>query len=627
MKKLFLLVLTFAPLFFTTAQAPAQSDAVMLQGFYWDSNTATSWHQLYLKAGDIAADFDYVWLPPSAFSTGGTGYIPRQWSTQSGSWGTVEELKQLINALKANGCKAIADVVVNHRGDNGLAPYNQFFSENFGAYGTFQLLPSDVCSNDDVPGTGFADTGEGFDGARDLDHTSTNVQNTVKAYLQWLKNEIGYDGWRYDMVKGFNGSYISGYNAAADADLSVGEYWDAQYNAVWNWITATGKNSTAFDFPMKYAALNNGLQSSNYAAMAWDDNSSGSTVKRPAGIIHAPQSRRYAVTFVDNHDTYRDASKYTGSVTQAYAFILSAPGIPCVFYPHWIQYKTAIGNMIRARKAVGLHSESDVTVQNTDGYYKAYSIGTCGEMLTYIGNTTETPGAEWTLACEGTGWKIYTKINNTNCGTAHETGIANAQNPPAPESFTNITITANLPNQWTTPKIHVWNRGVSGTPRITNPDWPGQEMTQVTGNIWTVTLSDFAATKEIGIVFNNGTGSEQTFDLRATDTQSCWRVEHTVKVDKYFEASKIDDCLLTAVEESTSFDLELFPNPATELLTINGAAGKNLTVFDIFGKKILEKPLINPTETIDLRSFVKGIYLLQFAQSNGKIEVRKIAVK
>ena len=94
--------------------------------------------------------------------------------------------------------------------------------------------------------------------------------------------------------------------------------------------------------------------------MSWIEDK---TTWRPAGMIHHHNYNRYAVTFVDNHDTYRDENKYTGNIQAAYAFLLSSPGIPCVFWPHWVgEDHDAINRMIAVRRAVGLHSQSDVTV-------------------------------------------------------------------------------------------------------------------------------------------------------------------------------------------------------------------------------------------------------------------------
>lgn len=418
-----------------TAQVPTQSKAVMIQAFHWDSNSETSWSNLYQISGELSGNFDLVWLPPSAFSSGGTGYMPKQWSNQNSAWGDAGTLKQLINRLKTNDTRAIADIVVNHR--DTKSSWIDFYEDNFGQYGTFQFDTWHIVKDDEAVWNGHLsasqaganDTGENFDGARDLDHTHDYVQNAVRAYLQWMKNEMGYDGWRYDMVKGFSGWYLDGYNYSGGAYISVGEYWDANYDNVMGWVNNTNQKSTAFDFPMKYAALNNGLAAGNFGNMAWWD---GSTNKnRPAGLIHNPYTSKFSVTFVDNHDTYRDHSKYNGDVLQANAYILSSPGIPCVFYPHWRDHKAAINAMIKARKSVGLHNESDVEVQNTSGYYKAYSKGTCGEMLTYIGGSGwDVPnGGGWTLAASGNGYAMYTNITDQSCSNDYQTKHDNGVNP------------------------------------------------------------------------------------------------------------------------------------------------------------------------------------------------------
>ena len=81
------------------------------------------------------------------------------------------------------------------------------------------MTSTDICANDDDGATkkwadsnGYSlssnnDTGEGWGGMRDLDHKSENVQKIVKAYLDFLLNDLGYTGFRYDMVKGYSASY------------------------------------------------------------------------------------------------------------------------------------------------------------------------------------------------------------------------------------------------------------------------------------------------------------------------------------------------------------------------------------------------------------------------------------
>lgn len=421
MKKCILLIASWLPLSLF-AQAPAESEDVMLQGFYWNSQKQTGWTQLTQRVDEISQNFNLVWLPPSASAEGGdavggsnVGYHPRQWNNQNSCWGTASDLRTLISAMHAKGVKVIADIVINHRaGDTG---WGNFTKDDFGTYGTYQLTTDHICANDEIntdksagawygKAKGANDTGENWNGARDLDHTSPYVQQDVEAYLKWLHGEFGYDGWRYDYCKGYDGKYVGIYNAATQPYLSVGEYWDGGYDPVAAWIEATGRQSMAFDFPSKYAALNNGLAKNNYTNMSWIENK---TTWRPAGMIHHHNYNRYAITFVDNHDTYRDGNKYTGNIQAAYAFLLSSPGIPCVFWPHWVGADhDAINRMIAVRRAVGLHSESDVTVTQRGTYYESHAIGHNGQLITRIGTAAPTTAPDgYQLVASGTTWQMF----------------------------------------------------------------------------------------------------------------------------------------------------------------------------------------------------------------------------
>lgn len=70
MKRVLALFLSVASLG-VYAQAPAESEDVMLQGFYWNSQRQTGWTQLTDQAADIAKSFNLIWLPPSASAEGG----------------------------------------------------------------------------------------------------------------------------------------------------------------------------------------------------------------------------------------------------------------------------------------------------------------------------------------------------------------------------------------------------------------------------------------------------------------------------------------------------------------------------------------------------------------------------
>lgn len=575
------------------AQVPLASHDVMLQGFMWNSHTSTKWSVLKPQASEIAESFTLVWLPPSAAAEGGgtsnVGYHPYQWSNQNSSWGTRTELETLITDLKAGGAKVLADIVVNHRAGNGWC--DGFTTDNFGTYGVFTLKASHITKDDEASGqsacsgklSGHNDWNfdkpieywGGYQAARDLAHSLTEVRDAVKAYLKWMKNVIGYDGFRWDVVKGFNPAYIKEYTQAAGAYLSVGEYYSPNYNDLKGWVEATDKTALVFDFGFKNAIFQWG-GGSDYSKLGWMDGS----ILRPAGLVHNSGMRQYAVTFVDNHDTsfpHPSGSgwEYKGDKAKANAIMLAAPGIPCVFWRDWVAVKADIKKMIAARKKVGLNSNSDVRVTNTSGYYESHGVGTTGELICRVGSWSGTPSG-FTLECSGTGWAYYTKggstaptitvspqggyvgVNGKVTITA-STGstiyyTTNGTNPTSSSTqYTGqITITTNntrikaiaikgaessaiadytflteqpagvdlqfkAPVAWSTVKAYVWTgEGAGATP--VNGAWPGGSINKV-GDYYTYT---YTGTLPVNIVFSNGVdGGPQTIDLTA-NAATCW---------------------------------------------------------------------------------------------------------
>ena len=398
---------------------PANYDGVMLQGFYWDSfnNGAygnTKWSTLTAMADELSQYFDLIWVPNSGkpASSPSNGYDPVYWFTNhNSSFGTQNEIRTLISTYKAKGVGIIEDCVINHR--SGATNWYNFPAEQWNGK-TYQLLNGSITSGDEVwsagqncPSSyrGNADTGEDFNGSRDLDHTNATVQENCKAYVNFLLNDMGYAGLRYDMVKGYSGTYTKMYNQANNVQFSVGEYWDGNYDAVAAWIESTGKTSAAFDFPCKYQ-INKALGGGeNLTELVWKANG---TTNQPAGMIHFGYSQ-YAVTFVDNHDTFRDGSKFTGNVMMANAFILMSPGTPCVFWPHYYSNKSAMQALIKARKAVGIHNNSAVNVlQSSGNLYVAEVTGKKGKAIVKIGSGNYNAPSGYNLATSGNNYAVWT---------------------------------------------------------------------------------------------------------------------------------------------------------------------------------------------------------------------------
>ena len=384
---------------------PSSYDGVMLQGFYWDSFKDTRWVKLQKQAPDFNGYFSLVWLPQSGKTNGSLsmGYDPYYFFNQNSSFGTAEELRSLIKTFRTNNIGAIADVVINHHQTNG---WWNFPRETYGTE-TYQLQTTDIVANDDAHNAGYTtaaqaqrdgitlssnnDEGEDFSGMRDLDHKSANVQRIVKAYEHFLVNDLGYIGFRYDMVKGFDGSHVGNYNDAAGVSFSVGECWDNS-GTITNWINATGKRSAAFDFQFKYV-VNNAANTGNWGNLGQNN---------PQGdmpLINNNAYRRYAVTFVENHDTQLRADGSSNGpllrdTLAANAYMLAMPGTPCVFYRHYQAYPDQIKAMIDARKAAGITNTSDYSpYRSTAAYYGCIVNGTKADLLVLVGSGYSEPAA------------------------------------------------------------------------------------------------------------------------------------------------------------------------------------------------------------------------------------------
>ena len=420
MKKFFLSLLTAAmlPLMSNAAVGwPANYGGVMLQGFSWDNYVDTQWSQLEKQVDELSSTFDIIWVPQSGNCNSGwnvMGYMPVYWFNHNSSFGTERALRSMINAFKAKGTNIIEDVVINHRSGLGVdGSWVDFPAETYNGV-TYQLLPTDVCADDDggktktwatsqgITLSSNNDTGEGWDGCRDLDHKSANVQKNVKAYLKFLLNDLGYAGFRYDMVRGYSASYTGDYNNDANPTFSVGELWDGNVNTLKNWLNATKVNnviqSACFDFAFRYT-VRDAINQNNWTKVG------NTSLARDASY------RQFAVTFVENHDMQDrgNVQNYTPDPIKkdtlaANAFLLAMPGTPCVFLTHWKPYKKEIKSMVEARKLAGITNMSNTApFRSTTTYYAANTTGTRGKLLAVVGNTSllSNPGTTWVNILSG----------------------------------------------------------------------------------------------------------------------------------------------------------------------------------------------------------------------------------
>jgi alpha-amylase len=389
----------------SSAQAATEqnqaSSAVMLQGFHWNSWKSGTW---YTNLGSKAADMKdlgvtHVWFPPPSDSAANEGYLPRQLNNLNSKYGTEAQLTSTISQLKSHGIHSVADVVINHR--VGTANFADFTNPAWDCKA--------VVNNDEWAGRcGNADSGDGYGPARDIDHSYALVQNDIKTWLSSRLKGVGFTGIRYDYSKGYAPSYAK----------------------MVNYVDGTGGTCAGFDFTTK-GLLNRALGSNEYWRLR---DSAG----KPAGAIGWWAQKM--VTFVDNHDTGPSESSGVGQnywpvppakVLEGYAYVLTHPGIPTVYYPHVYDWglRASIKALIGVRKTMGVTSTSAVTINVAqNNLYAATIIGSKGHVAMKIGGSDWSPGAGWALATSGNGYAVWTKSTTADTAAPTVPGALRASN-------------------------------------------------------------------------------------------------------------------------------------------------------------------------------------------------------
>ncbi len=503
---------------------PEKYDGVMLQGFYWDSYTDTKWTNLKSQADELSQFFNLIWVPQSGYcnsTTNQMGYSDIWWFDHKSAFGTEDELRSMISTFKDKKVGIIEDVVINHK--NGNTNWCDFPDESKNGYTLTwdNATLSEICQNDECKDhgytpTGAMDTGDNFDGARDLDHTNAQVQKNVKTYLDFLLNDLGYAGFRYDMVKGYAPKYTGIYNTSAQPTYSVGEYWDGDITKVIAWIDGTKQDgviqSAAFDFPMKYK-INDAFTNSYWEKL------------KEATLCNDASYARYAVTFVDNHDTYRDDNALKNNICAANAFILTMPGTPCVFLSHWKDYKGTLKKLIKARKIVGIHNQSEILESSVKGAGYILKVkGTNGTALLLLGSVQDAKTEGFQLVIEGRKYKLYVSDD------LDISAISAITDTDAKQETTNVTIPSfctveegetcaffEAPESFgSTIYCWCWDNDYN----YTTNSWPGAQCKEVgtadNGKIvykWTFKETDkkSQSSPNKGIIFSGG--SKQTGDM------------------------------------------------------------------------------------------------------------------
>lgn len=388
---------------------------ILCQGFNWESHKSGRWYQeLQEKADELASlGFTVLWLPPPTESVSPEGYMPKDLYNLNSRYGTIDELKETVKRFHKVGIKVLGDAVLNHRCAH--------FKNSNGVWNLFggRLNWDDravVADDPHFQGRGNKSSGDNFHAAPNIDHSQDFVRKDIKEWLCWMREEVGYDGWRLDFVRGFWGGYVKDYMDASKPYFAVGEYWDSlsytygemDYNQdahrqrIVDWINATSGAAGAFDVTTK-GILHAALQKCEYWRLS-------DPKGKPPGVVGWWPSR--AVTFIENHDTGSTQGHWRfpgGKEMQGYAYILTHPGTPAVFFDHiYSDYRSEIASLLSLRNRQKLHCRSEVNIVKSERDVYAAIIDEKVAMKIGPGHYEPPSGSQnWSVAVEGRDYKVW----------------------------------------------------------------------------------------------------------------------------------------------------------------------------------------------------------------------------
>lgn len=328
------------------------------------------------------------------------GYNPCFYFTMDKAYGTKEMYHRFIDACHEKGIAVILDVVYNHL--TGSSPFAQLYWDAK----SNKTSPNNPWFNVDAP--------HPYSVFHDLNHESLLVRKLVKRNLKFLLEEYKFDGFRFDLTKGFTQkssteNTASNYDATRinilkDYNAAIKEVHADAIVILEHFAVEQEERELAQDGMMLWRNVNYAFCQS---AMGWQENSGFSAISTknttmPFGAwvgymeSHDEERAGYKQTGWGNYNLKTDLAARMNQLAVNAALALAVPGPKMIWqfgelgYDYSIEYNGRTG-----KKPVKWDYYADA---NRKGLYDAYSKLIALRVAEHPDLFTTSTNMEWAVA-------------------------------------------------------------------------------------------------------------------------------------------------------------------------------------------------------------------------------------
>jgi hypothetical protein len=544
------------------------------------------------------------------YVSNGTGPYTYQWSNgQTGT--TINNLTNgtySVTVTAANGCTATASNTVSTVNDLYVNVYsnadNACNTTNAGSVYAY-------VSNGTGPYTYHWNNGQ----------TSTIINNlTNGTYTVTVTASNGCTATASNTVSTVNDLYVNVYSNADNAcnTTNAGSVYayvssgTEPYTYQWN----NGQTSTII----------NNLTNGTYTVTVTASNGCTATASNTVSTVNDLYVNVYS-----NADNACNTTN-AGSV---YAYVSSGTE-PYTYQWNNGQTSTSINNLTNGTYTVTVTASNGctATASNTvstvnDLYVNVYSNAdnacnttNAGSLYVYVSSGSGSYSYQWSNGQTGTTINNLTNGTYTVTVTASNTCTATASNTVTTVNDLYVNAYSNSDNSCNTTNAGSLYAYVSSGTGPYTYQWylvKGADQPVITVTNYTLTSTPGASYQwyRNGQPINNATG--QTYTAVSSGN-------YTVQVTYNNGCSAISDpatiTIPTGIDEIAAATLKVYPNPATDVLTVDGLPGNIanlLQVYDLAGKLILQQAESNK---INIAELATGTYILQVGYQTSKQQLR-----